>query len=77
MEVRVEVYRKVGQTKFKKKGWEGLLTIYDSGKIAGSKDHKELFNGLIYEMDASYRCILKPGTNDMKKIMDALFEFKK
>lgn len=72
----MKVYRKVGQTKFIKEGCEGLLTIHDSGKIAGSKDHKELFNGTTYEMDAKYRSIKKPTTKDMKKIMDALFDFK-
>ena len=72
----MQVYRKVRQTKFIKEGHEGLLTIHDSGKIAGSKDHKDLFNGTIYEMDAGYRSITKPTAKDMKKIMDALFDFK-
>ena len=71
----MKVYRKVGQTKFIKDGYEGLLTIHDSVKIAGSKVHKELFNGIIYEMDAGYRSIIKSTSNDMTKIMDALFDF--
>ena len=61
----MKVYRKIGQTKFIKKGCEGLLTIHDSGKIAGSKDHQELFNGTTYDMDSGYRSITKPTSKDM------------
>ena len=67
----MKVYRKVGQSKFIKEGYEGLLTIHDSGKIAGSIDRKELFNETIYEMDAGCRSITKPTAKDM----NALFDF--
>ena len=74
---RMEIYRKVGQTKFIKDGFKGLVTLHDSGKIAGSEDHKELFNGLSYEMVGGYRSITKPTAKDMCAIMDALFDFKR
>ena len=67
----------VGQTKFIKDGFEGLLTIHDSGKIAGSKDHKDLFNTLKYEMVGGYRSITKPTARETGIIMNALFDFKK
>jgi hypothetical protein len=72
----MKVYRKVGQTKFIKDGFDGLVTLHDSGKIAGSKDHKDLFNGTKYEIVGGYRSITKPTAIEMKTIMDALFDFK-
>jgi hypothetical protein len=74
----MKVYRKVGQTKFIKDGFDGLVTLHDSGKIAGSKDHKDLFNGTKYEDEkvGGYRSIVKPTAIEMKTIMDALFDFK-
>jgi hypothetical protein len=73
----MKVYRRVGQTKFIKEGFDGLVTLHDSGKIAGSKDHKDLFNGLCYEIVGCYRSITKPTAKDMCVIMDALFNFNK
>jgi len=73
----MKIYRRVGQTKFIKGGCEGLVTLHDSGKIAGSKDHKDLFNGLAYDMVGGYRSITKPTAKDMEVIMDALFDFKR
>ena len=72
----MKVYRKVGQTKFIKDGFDGLVSLSDSGKIVGSKDHKDLFNGTKYEIDGGYRSITKPTAIEMKIIMDALFDFK-
>jgi len=72
----MDVYRRVGQTKFEKDGLAGLLTLHDNGRIAVSMDHKELFSGLKYEETDSYYYISKPSTNEQKIIMDRLFDFK-
>ena len=44
----MKVYRKKWQTKFIKDGFEGLLSLHDSGKLAVSIDHKALFDWLEY-----------------------------
>ncbi|MFN2202256.1 MAG: hypothetical protein ACK2UO_13680 [Caldilineaceae bacterium] len=69
----VRVYRKVKQTKFVRDGWAGLVALTDSGAIAGSADHKVLFNGLDYEVSQSYRVIRNPTAAERGKILDALF----
>lgn len=71
----MKVYRRVKQTKYIKDGLKGLLTIHDDGRMAVSRDHKELFSGLNYRMTGSYFCIDKPSTRDRTVIMDRLFEF--
>jgi hypothetical protein len=71
----MKVYRKKWQTKFIKDGFEGLLTLHDSGKFAVSIDHKALFDGLEYEEMDSYYVIQKPTTGQKNIIMDRLFDF--
>tara|TARA_B100000809_G_scaffold263359_1_gene316414 strand:+ start:23 stop:235 length:213 start_codon:yes stop_codon:yes gene_type:complete len=70
----MNVYRKVKQTKFIKKGLDGLLTIHDHGGIAVSLDHKVLFNNLTYDDKGSYLYISRPTTEEKTIIMDRLFE---
>jgi len=70
----MKVYRTVGQTKFKREGWKGLVTLNDTGSIAGSVDHKALFDGMNYEISNSYRVIWKPTAAERGKILDALFD---
>ena len=74
--MKVDTYRKDGQTKFKRDGWAGLVTLHDTGTIAGSVDHKDLFNGMDYEVSGSYRVIWKPTAAQRGKVMDTLFGFK-
>ena len=72
----MKVYRKVNQTKFKKDGLEGLLTMHDNGNLAVSRDLKVLFTGLQYFESNSYFCIDKPTVKQTRIIMDRLFDFK-
>ncbi len=69
------VARKVKQTKYRKTGLKGLLTIHDNGLVAVSIDHKQLFAGLTYTKTDSYYEIKKPSSNDRTIIMDRLFDF--
>ena len=71
----MKVYSRVGQTKYIKNGLKGLLTIHDTGTIAGSGDHKDLFNGLNYKMVGGYRSITSPTSKEKGTIMDRLFDF--
>jgi len=71
----MKVYRKKGQTKFVKDGFDGLLTLHDNGKIAVSVDHKQIFNGLKYEETDSYFVIKEPSTQQQRTIMDRLFDY--
>jgi hypothetical protein len=50
------------------------VTLNDTGSIAGSVDHKALFDGMNYEISNSYRVIWKPTAAERGKILDALFD---
>lgn len=73
----MKVKRRVKQTKFYVKGLKGLLTLHDSGTIAVSVEHKQLFLGMEYNVKRSYYCIEKPTTGIRTVIMDRLFELDK
>lgn len=71
----VQTYRVKAQTKFVRDGWEGLLTLHDSGEIAVSVDHRRIFDDLEYKDEGSYWAIKKPTTKERGIIWDRLFDY--
>lgn len=51
------------------------MTLHDNGKIAVSKDHKALFEGLQYQETGGYFTIVKPTPREQGTIMNRLFDF--
>ena len=75
MPAHVETYRKVGQTKFYRSDWSGLLTIADNGTVGVSGDHKRLFKRLDYDVSSNGYWIIKdPGTAAWFWIWETLFD---
>jgi len=67
----MELIRKVGQTKFKKDGLKGLVTLHDSGELAASCDHKY---ALGVEPSSGYAIVNKNDIKARKSALDMLFD---